>query len=126
LPVVSLVKAAKPMHGMACGMGYFRDLLFSLPMTLDTHGAGNDDSVMRTVGHFARPFHKGLDQHLVTVVNRRIMATMAFDFLMDAGLPGSKSILHDMTIDAKGGVMLRIVINMQGTRAYDHNKKQDL
>ncbi len=50
------------------------------------------------------------------------MAGVAVDTLVHAGLPAVKRVLHEMAVQAEFGVILGIVVQVQGTGPHDHHQ----
>lgn len=122
----ALDTALEPMHGMTGGIGDLLGLVLAFPMTLDAHGAGDDDFLVGPGRNPVGPFQKRLDQHLVAIENRRVVAGMAFHVFMDAGLPSREGLLHDVTIEAEFRIVLRVIVEMERPRADHGQQKKDL
>ena len=82
-------------------------------MALNAHGAGNENMLRGMGGKILRAFQEGFDQHLVAPQNRRVMAVMAIDTLVDARIPLGEGFAHDVAVDAKSGVIFSVVVEIK-------------
>ena len=113
----------EPVQGMAFGPGHFNDFLVARQVAGHAHGAGHDDLIVRPFRYLSGTLENGLNEHHVFFVQGGVVAGVAVDALVYAGLPAVKGILHQMAIQAELGIVLGVVVEVQGPGPHDHHQQ---
>lgn len=103
-------------------MCYFRIILQVAGRTLC---AGDNGFIVRPFRKFRRTVHDRFDKHHILFEQGRVMAGVTVDALMLTGLPTVERIFHEMAVQAELGLILGIVVQMQGADPHPHNHQSD-
>jgi len=115
----------EPVQGMAFGPGDFGDFRVTLQVAGHALGARHDDLIVRPLRHLGGTLKNRFNKHHVFFVQGRVVAGMAVDALVHAGLPALKRGPHQMAVQAELGIVLGVVVQMQGAGSHAHNHHSD-
>ena len=106
---------------MTFGPRDFDDFFFPCQMAGHTHGAGYDDMIVRPFRYLSGTLKNRFDKHHIFFVQGRLVAGMAIDALVHAGLPAVKRVFHEVTAQTELRIVLGVVVQMQGTGTDHHH-----
>lgn len=115
----------EPVQGMTLGPRDFDDFLFPCQVAGHAHRTGHDFLIVRPLGYLRRTLHNGFKEHHVFFVEGRVVAGMAVDALVHAGLPAVKRVFHEVTAQAEFGIVLGVVVQVQGTDTDNGHQQTD-
>ena len=115
----------EPVQGVSLRPRDFDDFFFPCQVAGHAHRAGYDNLVVRPFRYLRGTLHNCFDKHHISFVQGCVVAGVAVDALVHAGFPAVKSVLHEMAVQTELGIVLGVVVQVQGTDPYHHHQQPD-
>jgi hypothetical protein len=115
----------EPVQGMALGSGDLGNFQVFLLVAGHALFTGDNGFVMRPIRYLSGTLYNHFEEHHIFFVEARVVACMAVDVLVHAGLPAVKRILHEMAVQTELGVVLGVIVQVQRADAQSHSHQPD-